>query len=411
LWLAVRGVDILCGEDSLPDEFFRGLHQCIQQDELLSWVPLDLHHIPLLRRAESLGRISGFSFSDSPPHLVAIYKRLSSLRFDEAMRYSASLQCQDERDRVYALISIVDWGNKSKKRIEPDYEIDVYDLAINLLHWAARDAMSSGWTNLHPGVPASVISLAESVMEGLRINAQTNHKLAQAIQDRYRPATSSKASTYDVQKVLLDEEYAYVCQGFQLRFDNDKWKMDVPEHAHDPSSKFSCFLKTRLTNKQNQKRRRAIEALKEPHHLVSGDSGEPQFLLPLSAEPGDWIVSFEENYLLILREQANGRYNIIGEARGLPDILQCINIIGTVFKVYLGPEDYYLLCLRRGRRRDTDFVNTDQESIIHSLENAVSTAEGSSYAEMAFWEGNRDSSTYISPTATAMTEKKNPVTA
>ena len=54
-----------------------------------------------------------------------------SMRVWEAIRFSHSRRCQDARDSVYGVLSLVDWGGAEP--IKPNYSMSTFDLAIDIL--------------------------------------------------------------------------------------------------------------------------------------------------------------------------------------------------------------------------------------------------------------------------------------
>ncbi|KAI3317523.1 hypothetical protein HD806DRAFT_514862 [Xylariaceae sp. AK1471] len=409
LWLA-RGVDLLCGEDHVLAQTLYGLVTIINND-LIPYSSISEpwnRDIPLLRRTINLA-VEASCLSNHVPRLRGISTRpkhmhaLSPKRIDRqglfmALRLSQSLQCDDIRDRVYALISIVDWG--PLKTIQPDYDRDVYDLMLSILQlsipqlanmkkamkWATQTHKINGRfedTICHKRISADDIQVLE-LIDCLQIGVQTNPKLAQAIHDRRHDIKDRPAGGTAREKLPPNGRYTFIYRGIQLLVDNGAWKLDLLRHKHQGLSSV-CLLKTVYGNEE---RWETIKALQQPHHVVISDKKQPQALLPPCVQPGDWIVGNQEFGLIILRKRADGRYNIVGEARAPWPIYSCMEEIGKLFTVFFDPEDLLVLALGKDRKSEaflkaSDFSSdVDLQLIVRSLENAVCSAEGSSYAEM-----------------------------
>ncbi|KAF2968702.1 hypothetical protein GQX73_g4911 [Xylaria multiplex] len=135
LWLA-RRAEILCGEDCTPAELMHGLNSLMDWDMPRYRVPKWFKALPLLRRAVALFlRPPGYSpFLIPSGHVMAMAHRPGQkMEPINSISIAASLECQDLRDRVYALLSIVDWVPLEGKQIRPDYERDLFDLVLDML--------------------------------------------------------------------------------------------------------------------------------------------------------------------------------------------------------------------------------------------------------------------------------------
>jgi hypothetical protein len=285
---------------------------------------------------------------------------------------STLLQCEDIRDRIYALIPVINWNGL--KPIQPDYDRDVYDIALDVLRLITLG--EDTWRN----------PVLEIICE-LQPSIKTSQKLVQAILARRQDNRIQPVVKSPHEEPTPDSRFSWACKGFKLLVDNGVWKMDIPEHNHQRGRKLRC-----LNDKTpyDADRRKTIISLQKPYYVVTSDNKQLQALLPWSAQPGDWVVGDPMDAgltfgLILLRERGDGRYSIVGEVRADQRIFDCLDKVGQEFTVFFDLEDLIVLYVGEGQFdwKESDFTSDiDLQLIVNSLENAVCSAEGSSYAEM-----------------------------
>ncbi|KAI8630978.1 hypothetical protein F5Y19DRAFT_41698 [Xylariaceae sp. FL1651] len=399
LWLA-RSCNILCGEDRFHAHTLHGLYWVIR------WSPgysfdrvermLEKRNIGYGYALRSISQrlVSNSSYSlnldleDQFPHLESVLSafgnqgHLKAIAKDsddhedllEALDVSKLLQCENIRDRVYALISIVDWENLKSVPIQPDYDIDVYDLAIDVLHRSLKSPRE-----------LSPIRAGIMIMQCLQLGIQMTPKLARAISIRHHSHTTRLTAGATIESSL--PRYVKSLRGFKLLVDNGAWKLDAPkldaqqpEHIRHHTTQFPSHLESDDMS-DSSRREATIETLTQPHRLVIDERGQPQAILPFQAQPGDWLVYAPDHFFVILRERADGKYNVIGKALGRGSLRKTSNFHGTRFNVFFDAEDLLVLCRCKKASSGHDFPGS-LELISDTLGTAVCSAEGSSYAEI-----------------------------
>ncbi|KAI8946545.1 hypothetical protein F4801DRAFT_57223 [Xylaria longipes] len=104
------------------------------------------------------------------------------------LRFTLKLQCEKPRDRVYAVLALVDWSSGEAELVQPDYNSDVYDLLKAVLPWlwvahgsASSDAEKS-------------FEQCRDLIDGLQLDTQSSPKLARGVDLRRRTNTEQISS-------------------------------------------------------------------------------------------------------------------------------------------------------------------------------------------------------------------------
>ncbi|KAI0968560.1 heterokaryon incompatibility protein-domain-containing protein [Xylaria arbuscula] len=105
----------------------------------------------------------------------------------DILKFTLDLQCEDPRDRVYAVLAIVDWSPDIAQPIQPDYNSDVYDLVRAVLPWL--------WSTPRPELPDArrLFEQGRKIVSALRLEVQFSPKLAKGIDLRRRIHTKQLA--------------------------------------------------------------------------------------------------------------------------------------------------------------------------------------------------------------------------
>ncbi|KAI0973359.1 hypothetical protein F4678DRAFT_25231 [Xylaria arbuscula] len=376
LWLACS-IDIVCGGEYIPSQTFHGLYTILYTIEesnsdrsfqhLYYRQSLWTRSIELLRRILFLqgeySKEKSLSYSFATRHMKAIATKLGEKEdLHGALFRTLDLGCEDFRDRVYAVISIVDWTASAMAPIQPDYNTDVFDLALNVMPLTI-------WNSN----PEKVV---RNIIDTLQLTGMTSPKTTEAIQDRRRSNRVSSGTWLETEGVLPIGRPAIKFNGLQIHLDNERWKIEVPRGM--PKDTESSDSESAAPELELE----VLNALTQPYHIVHQDKF--YMVLPPYVQSGDWIVrgdffNYGPAYLkgaLILRERGDGRYKIIGEAH-----VSEFPWIGGLkaFTVYFERGDLLVFCLNLFSRLLT---NQDKVELINRrLDNAVCYTEGSSYAE------------------------------
>ncbi|KAI0108569.1 hypothetical protein GGR51DRAFT_558879 [Nemania sp. FL0031] len=361
LWLA-RGVDILCGADYVPGRALHGLWK------VTAFEPMSLHE----KLFGKLRIYTSYVSSDTLSYGVSQYLHAicqepgSKTDMFNLLRTARYLDCENPRDRVYSQLSMLSWSLTGDEVIQPDYDIDLFDLVLKVLRLAIK--LKSLRYN-------GVLLIKQSLLQDQVISLRT----AEAIRDRRHVNAIQSTTWMAIESILPIGRYALHFRGYQLRADNNRWKIAIPRHEHKDPSK--CLLNTRT---ESNTLREVLNSLKEPYYLATGDDNQPYALLPVCVQSEDWLVGDGGIGFIILRKRpGDGRYKIIGEARAMEKLHDCSTEAGQRFTIFFEPEDALVLHLHKTEGFNGGFHDAiELDSIARSLGNAVCRTEGSSYAEM-----------------------------
>lgn len=130
---------------------------------------------------------------------------LELLPLNSALRDVRSLDCADPKDRVYGILSIVDWSSTTP--IIPDYTKDRMDIATEVIVAIRGDQ----------GLPQ-----VEEVVRSLDLFDHISHRLEEAI-EKQRPPPGQSANAGQEQYRLCGS-----FQGWLLAYEDGKWVLNHP---------------------------------------------------------------------------------------------------------------------------------------------------------------------------------------
>ncbi|KAI0805663.1 heterokaryon incompatibility protein-domain-containing protein [Xylaria sp. FL0064] len=302
----------------------------------------------------------------------------------DVLQFTLKLQCENPRDRIYALLAIVDWSSAGVDPIQPDYAGDVYDLlkAVVPLLWSFHES------NLPDA--ETTFRRCRSIMDALQLEPRTSPKLARGIDLRRRTSVQQVNSETKVGSMSKNSVVGF--HGFQIIGDGEgKLGLDVPPHRtkkHEKEEAMQCLLlptrdlsDSEYDFKRERKQLKALtEKAPEQFHVVFDKYDRMCALLPHNARPGDWIIGdIEAGVTLILREQNNSRYHVIGEPVVAFSFFHCLREVGTSFLTSFDIDDFIALCAVR--KKYTYLHHDDKtDDVLISLGNGVCHGPGSSYA-------------------------------
>ena len=141
---------LCCGTDHVPFETLIGLHLLIQ-DHSVSLSRNRRGRLWLLRRAVLSTPALKTSARVNTHVIVSTPSTREYTDFYRAVTYACDLDCQDPRDHVYAVLSMVKWG-KHEKPILPDYSKSRLGLYFEIM-MAIQDIpipVDGPWTSAIP---------------------------------------------------------------------------------------------------------------------------------------------------------------------------------------------------------------------------------------------------------------------
>ncbi|KAI1421934.1 hypothetical protein F5Y12DRAFT_663552 [Xylaria sp. FL1777] len=428
---SARSVEILCGDDSVPASALSGLSLLVARgldhyrdidEETIDDVfdnPFSMRHLPEAIKMGVVFLSSQKVVRQTPlsrlfPLWHAAYsleqeghEHLNQLDFDgsqgrlnhghlwamtmdnslrdplwDALQFTLKLQCEKPRDRVYAVLAIVDWSSGAGETIQPDYSGDMYDLVKAILPWVCSMHGSAS--------PDAKTSFAQcrSIIDALQLDTQTSPKLAPSIELRRRINIEQRRSETITDSLPTISVVGF--RGFQVLSDEGILRLDVPMHwakKHEKAYSVECCLlptKNKWTAKTDQEHdekmvKALTERIPEQFHVVFDKHDRMRSLLPHNAQAGDWIIAdIEASATLVLREQANRRFHVIGEAVVDLSFIHCLSEVGTNFITTFDIDDFIALC---AHKKETPYLFYDKiEDFLITLGNGVCYAPGSSYA-------------------------------
>ncbi|KUI52962.1 Heterokaryon incompatibility protein 6, OR allele [Cytospora mali] len=267
------------------------------------------------------------------------------LPLEYALQQVWDLNYTDPRDKVYGVISVVDWENKTP--ICPDYTKDRLEIATEVI-----GAIQS----------SQDLPKVEKAVRSLDLIDHPSHQLAEAIQRRRR---SSQHPVNTNQKQARTQDSF---QGWLLAQEEGKWELShSPPYDKAPISVQS--LGEHLSSRE-----------------ASAETSAHTIILPPTTQAGDWLLvkylSKDLCLALIGRQQADGRFDIVGKGVISPSLSDVLSDDDhTLVDVHLGIEDFtVLICEGEGSRRD--FSHIPDDKFTEYLETRVCGQPGSSYAEL-----------------------------
>jgi len=261
-------------------------------------------------------------------------QRLYSL--EAVLMYIDNFQSADARDKIYGVLSLVDWPVNS--RPVPDYEKHVLELATEVV---------SAITQLEP----SVRTMGRLIIRVIAVfGLSLAHKDVQAAIEARNDTTAALANPQhpNVDHPLVPEYYWYATRLYSSSLKaQDHFALYCSEPELDDTS------------------------------VTLFDANSVSFATaPLGTRDGDWYIEYSLKLGLIVRAEDPRRHKIIGIASRRDCDSTCeLKHYGLCFYIYWDPEDAILLYLY-----DEEAENVPLEAL-HNVR--VCRSEGSSYVRSA----------------------------
>lgn len=266
-----------------------------------------------------------------------------------ALGYVRGLKCTDPIDRIYGVLSTINWSNNDP--IRPDYTKDRLEIAIEALEIVEEEDFDN--TNR--------LRMVEQIVGILNLSGHPSPRLREAIQARRLepPTQLAKSSPRSCRKF-------YHFKGRCLAYEDEKWTLEgfaIPRHW-------------------------APISIQQQSGYVRPPSLKPDILLPPVTRPGDWCITNNENknLILIARPRLDGHLDIVGKAlfhHGHAGYL----FQGFDFTVRFGNED--LMVFLSSQAHSFDLPDPPDDKIAEYLETRVCGQPGSSYAIKWQWPPRR----------------------
>lgn len=232
-----------------------------------------------------------------------------------------ALDCADPRDKVYSVLSMVNWRRRDEDPIYPDYTLDALSLASEVLPRILRQRGKScpglAWEKLH--MLSENLRLHEWA-SGVR-DAIYQRQFCPELMDRHWPYIGITPFYHRIQ---TDLRFA----GFQLDKEFGAWSL---RNVHSKYRSFNIF--------------------QFPDFEAKNFGTDLVILLPEVARSGDWCLlpycdSTDDPIplILVVRHTTGKRHKIVGKALGLgQDVLWQFASRQHDFLVRFGSEDLLVL--------------------------------------------------------------------
>jgi hypothetical protein len=259
-----RDIQVCCGNENVQIAALWQLHAALSLWEKLPRMMLRCSHADL---------------GDFPDQLLRTWFLLQAgvNRWNKGLLWNvmldiSSLQCEDPRDRVYGTLAVIDW--EGTQPVEPDYSIDRFDLAVEVLRKLNRSSNFSFrlWE-------------ASDVAENLLLREEPSDKLNDAIQERL---LLSPANIMIINPKRQDEGFGQsviVAWGTRLLFNDATWKLsrNIQTSAAGRSG-------LRLQRASDAYKQGVFPTIKQWSKRCPLDSAEADILLPQDAQRKDWLL-------------------------------------------------------------------------------------------------------------------------
>lgn len=196
---------------------------------------------------------------------------LQRKHFWEAVYSVSTLDCMDARDRVYGVLSLVEWSS-GEKPIFPDYERDAFELGVEVLRRVGT---------FHRFVVMRSLGLASSTptripLTGLlEARRRRRHSVAAPLEYEAGNAPEIPASVSDKTDLLTHSFGLYICE------DGGRLIFDIP-------AGFGFAINLERWSKDHKR----VEMPNVPQQDRTS-----RVMVPFYTEPGDWCIFYQSEFV------------------------------------------------------------------------------------------------------------------
>lgn len=290
-----RDTSVYCGDQRLPISWI-----WLTSSIIRSWLTYPTNYLLFLGISHpDLRRTLASKTFEAMPLLLAGAKEQPLMRFYITASVVAALSCQDPRDRIYGILSIV--APVESRHFQPDYAKDRFDLAIEVLQKTKTEARSGfGNLSLYTKRVGLNLNLKDKPSQKL-IAAAELRRLSTNLQEMVPNVTSTRNGTNDTD-YLPFVGFRIIFRLNEWGFENrDKWSI-----RHGPT-----LIPPRMT--------KCLQSDKVPNSSV-------RIYLPPEAQDGDWLLiprSYEwmgkakysgRKVAFLARNSDSEKFEIVGKA-------------------------------------------------------------------------------------------------
>ncbi|KAJ4392983.1 hypothetical protein N0V93_002187 [Gnomoniopsis smithogilvyi] len=254
------GADILlcCGRDTAPLRVLYGMLEVVYGESKRT------------RRhgLGSRGRKQGMTGLGECEDMVeaGAVRGLGNKYFWEAIYTASTLDCADARDRVYAMLSLVDW-RASERPIFPDYERDAFELGVEVLRRMGT---------FHRFVVIRSLGLASSTPSRGLLEARRRRRISMVEPPEYKADAPEIPESVSDQTGLLTQSL-----GLRVSEVGGRLHFDLPAAS-------GVALSLHRWSKDLDRKRAMHETQQKGATLT--------VLVPLDTEPGDWCIFYRAEF-------------------------------------------------------------------------------------------------------------------
>lgn len=326
-----RDMSVYCDDRTLPISWLWVASSMIQ-----CWLLRSTNYGLFVRT--SMWNTVWYGIWEAIPLLRAGAKDQSLIPFIEASAHVASLLCEDPRDRVYGILSMV--RPVEGHHFQPDYTKDRMDLAVEVLH-RIRTELMNGY-NRHPN--PGLADYAKSVGLNVKLKERPSRKLVAAMELR-----RSSTGLSEIVPELADSrdetilKAALLFFGCRIHFKQGRWDFEYQDQWFQRHGvKFGTPR---------------IEKWVQSDAIPGSSVG---ISLPPEAQDGDWLLisrsshwtrkvnsyPFWNRFAFLARHHDSEEFEIVGKVLISTWISKWDNIFesgASKFRIHCNPEDLLVL--------------------------------------------------------------------
>ncbi|TGO71062.1 hypothetical protein BELL_0625g00070 [Botrytis elliptica] len=242
------------------------------------------------------------------------------------LELTRDLQCQDPRDKIYGVLSMVDWQDVLP--IAPDYTADIFELAVLGMTRIIEQSKCSEGHCSEESCYRAALPLAYSLAQSMKLSLA--QKAPESV-DIHQHAERDINLDEPINSNAEDVEW-FSCR--ILKGTDNNWKLDVRPnykfHKKHIEGKLGCMFHHNKSGRRPKLILSDFEGeIPEDYVKIMDNEGGLVALLPKATQRGDLLVTqayahFDRNEptkikyqmprYLVLREHKSSRHSIIGQA-------------------------------------------------------------------------------------------------
>ncbi|KAF5868507.1 putative heterokaryon incompatibility protein [Botrytis fragariae] len=267
------------------------------------------------------------------------------------LKLTRDLQCQDLRDKIYGVLSMVDWQDVLP--IAPDYTADIFELAVLGMTRIIEQSKCSEGNCSEESCYQAALPFAYSLAQSMKLSLA--HKNSESV-DIHQHAERVISLDEPVIPYAEDVEW-FSCK--ILRGTDNNWKLDVRPnykfHKKHIEGDLGCMFHRDKSGRRPKLILSGFEGeIPEDYVKIMDDEGGLVALLPKATQQGDLLVTqayahfdrkeptkirYQMPRYLVLREYESSRLSIIGQAIAVGGCVASSATIGPWFDLQFGVRD------------------------------------------------------------------------